>query len=151
MAFCVKCGASLAENVSFCGKCGSPVSGGETAHKAAAGGLAPNQAAALSYVLGFITGILFLVIEPYKNDRYVRFHAFQSIFFSAAWMIFWILWNNLFWFTLSSFSLIGILGLISSLVGLAVLLYWLFLMYKAYNNERYMIPIIGEIAARQAG
>ena len=113
--------------------------------------MAPNQAAALSYVLGFITGILFLIIQPYKDDRFVRFHAFQSIFFSAALTIFWILWNNLFWFAFSSFALIGILGLISSLIALAALLYWLFLMYKAYNNERHMIPILGELAARQAG
>ena len=52
-----------------------------------------NLAAALSYALGFITGILFLVLEPYKNNRFVRFHAIQSIIFSVACVAFSIVWS----------------------------------------------------------
>jgi uncharacterized membrane protein len=56
------------------------------------GGLEPNVAAALAYVLGLVTGVLFLVIGPYKKDKYVRFHAFQSIFFNIVGIGVWIVW-----------------------------------------------------------
>ena len=52
--------------------------------------MSSNVAGLLCYILGFITGIIFLVIEPYKNDKFVRFHAFQSIFFNVALIVFWI-------------------------------------------------------------
>ena len=108
MAACAKCGATLAEGASFCGSCGTPVAaaggppaaaatpaaGGGTA-TAASTGLTSNVAAALSYVLGFITGIIFLVMEPYNKDKFVRFHAFQSIFFNAGLIAFWIVWSIL--------------------------------------------------------
>ncbi len=58
-----------------------------------AAGLTPNVAGALTYLVGAITGILFLVIDPFKTDRFVRFHAFQSIFFNLAWIAFWIVWT----------------------------------------------------------
>ena len=55
-------------------------------------GLSTHAAGALAYLAGAITGILFLVIDPYKTDRFVRFHAFQSIFFNIAWFALWIVW-----------------------------------------------------------
>ncbi|NWG14159.1 MAG: DUF4870 domain-containing protein [Acidobacteria bacterium] len=111
-----------------------------------------NVAALLTYVLGFITGIIFLVLEPYKDDKFVRFHAFQSIFFSVALIAFWILWNGIFWtLFMGGGFLWPILSLISLLVSLAAFLLWLFLMYKAYNKETYKIPFMGELAAKQAG
>ena len=114
--------------------------------------MASNIAAVLTYVLGFITGIIFLILEPYKNDKFVRFHAYQSIFISVVFMVFWILWNGLFWSLFMSVRFLWpILSLISTVVGLGGFLLWLFLMYKAYNNERFMLPIIGELAAKQAG
>jgi len=106
----------------------------------------------LAYILGFITGIIFLVLEPYNRDKFVRFHAFQSIFFNVAIIVFWIA------YTIVSVVLgfvSGILGLLMSILGLliflAILVCWIFLMYKAYNNEKYMIPYIGKLAAQQAG
>jgi len=140
--------------MTFCGKCGTPVTTTPAAGVPRAPGAAamsPNVAAALSYLLGLITGIIFLVLDPYKNDRFVRFHAFQSIFFSVTFTIFWYLWSSLIWFGLAGWAMMGVLGLLTSLIGLAAFCFWLFLMYKAYNNERFMIPILGEIAARQAG
>jgi uncharacterized membrane protein len=154
MPFCTQCGASVNEGVAFCGRCGAPLSAAPAVPPApaAGAGMASNVAALLAYVFGFITGIVFLILQPYKNDRFVRFHAFQSIFFSVAVTVFWILWSNVFWMTFLSIGpLWAVLSLISTLVSLAVFLYWLFLMYKAYNNERYMIPFLGELAAKQAG
>jgi uncharacterized membrane protein len=167
MAFCAKCGASLKEGMSFCGSCGAPVgaAGGSPAPAPVTGGgaispatassapMASNVAALLTYVLGLITGIIFLVIEPYNKDKFVRFHAFQSIFLNVAWIVFWIA-LNIVGAILSkiSFGLFGFVMLIVDMVlGLGFLLLWLFLMFKAYNNEKYMLPIIGSIAAQQAG
>src|SRR5512138_235065 len=87
MAFCSNCGAQV--DGRFCAKCGTPVTG-ETSppagvpSSASASPLSANAAGALAYVLGLITGIIFLVLEPYNKDRLVRFHAFQSIFLNVA-------------------------------------------------------------------
>src|SRR5271156_3585559 len=118
MSFCQTCGSSLPDGSPNCTACGAsqgvaassaapgampgsgpapipgPMPGAMQAPMAAAGaGLTPNVAGALAYLVGAITGILFLVIDPFKADRFVRFHAFQSIFFNLAWIGFWILWT----------------------------------------------------------
>jgi len=115
--------------------------------------MASNVAGLLTYILGFITGIIFLVIEPYKNDKFVRFHAFQSIFFNVALVVFWIAYMILA--SILGFISLGILAMLMGLLGLvitlAILAYWIFLMYKAYNNELYKIPFIGDLAAKQVG
>ena len=115
--------------------------------------MSSNVAGLLAYILWFITGIIFLVIEPYNNDKFVRFHAFQSIFFSAALIVFWVVYMILT--GILGLVSLGILAMLMSLVGLliwlATLAYWIFLMYKAYNNELYKIPFIGDLAAKQAG
>jgi len=164
MAFCARCGAQLAEGTSFCASCGAPTGSaasgsapapavGPAPSSAAGTAMASNVAGLLTYILGFITGIIFLVIEPYKNDKFVRFHAFQSIFFNVALIVFWIAYTIVA--TVLGAVSLGILamamGLLSLLIALAVLAYWIFLMYKAYNNELYKIPFIGDLAAKQAG
>src|ERR1700677_4319773 len=53
-------------------------------------GMTDHMAGALCYLFGFITGILFLVLAPYNQDRNVRFHAFQSILLNVAWVVIWI-------------------------------------------------------------
>ena len=115
--------------------------------------MSSNVAGLLTYILGFITGIIFLVIEPYKNDKFVRFHAFQSIFFNVALIVFWIAYMIVV--SILSFVTLGIIAMVMGLVGfliwLAILAYWIFLMYKAYNNQLYKIPFIGDLAAKQAG
>ena len=162
MAFCTKCGAQLGEGMSFCAACGSatgsaaggpaaPASGGVAAPATGSTAMASNVAGLLTYILGFITGIIFLVIEPYKNDRFVRFHAFQSIFFNVGLVVFWIAYTILA--SILGFVSLGFLavamGLFGLLITLAILAYWIFLMYKAYNNELYKIPFIGDLAAKQ--
>ena len=160
MAFCAKCGASMEEGVTCCAGCGAPVGAAATgapapaaAPAAASGAMASNVAGLLAYVLGFITGIIFLVLEPYNKDKFVRFHAFQSIFFNVAMIVFWIAYTIVS--TVLGVVSFGILGIVMALLGLVVflgiLVFWVFLMYKAYNNEKYMIPYIGKLAAQQAG
>jgi uncharacterized membrane protein len=116
-------------------------------------GLGANAAGALAYLAGIITGILFLVIEPYKNDRVVRFHAFQSIFFNVAWTALWIAWmiagvvlgaitKGLFFILQVPIDLLLMVG------GFAL---WAFLMFSAYQGKTTRLPVIGALAARQAG
>jgi uncharacterized membrane protein len=127
--------------------------GGPPAPAAGGTAMSSNVAGLLTYILGFITGIIFLVIEPYKDDKFVRFHAFQSIFFNVALIVFWIAYTIVA--SILGFLTLGILavvmGLLGLLITLAILAYWIFLMYKAYNNELYKIPFIGDLAAKQAG
>src|SRR5579872_1694089 len=105
MAFCSNCGAQV--DGRFCQKCGAPVGaapppppppmgagavpppppppGYMPQGAPASAGLTDNSAAALCYLFGLITGILFLVLAPYNQNRNIKFHAFQSIFFHLGW------------------------------------------------------------------
>ncbi len=114
----------------------------------ASGGLTENVASALCYLVGFITGIVFLVLAPYNQNKTVRFHAFQSIFFNVAWFAFWILIMILH--IILPFALSLILSLISLVVWLGGFVLWLVLMWKAYNNQRFKLPVVGDLAEKQA-
>ncbi len=110
------------------------------------------MAGALCYLFGFITGILFLVLAPYNQDRNIRFHAFQSIFLNIAWVIIWIV------ITMVSLALrfIPILGffistLLNLVIGLGGLFMWLYMMFKTYNGEKIVLPVVGPLAEKQAG
>jgi uncharacterized membrane protein len=104
-------------------------------------GMQPNLAGLLSYVLGFITGIVFFLIE--KENRFVRFHAIQSI----------ITFGGFFVLTLGVGIIFGTvpqiaLG-INSLLGILQLVVWIVLMIKAYQGEYFKLPVIGDIAEKQ--
>jgi uncharacterized membrane protein len=110
-----------------------------------------NVASALCYVLGLLTGVLFLVLAPYNQNRLIRFHAFQSIFMHIASIIVFI-GLMIVMGVLHFIPFLGaILGLmLYPLVGLAFFVLWLMLIYKAYNGERWVLPIIGPLAEKQA-
>lgn len=113
--------------------------------------MASNVAAALTYVPVLITGIIMLVLEPYKNDKFVRFHAFQSIFFGVFSIALWMLWRVLVIGLLFTGGVIfGIFELLFWLVALAFFGLWVLLVYKAYNKEEFKLPFIGDLAAKQA-
>lgn len=107
--------------------------------------LQPNIAGMLCYPLSFITGLIFLVLAPYNRDRFVRFHAYQSIFFFVA--------------MLALNIALGILGIVLpwrlermldrmlSLLGLAGTVW---LMYQAYQGQMFKLPVVGDWAERQA-
>jgi uncharacterized membrane protein len=160
MAVCAKCGAALSEGAGFCGSCGTPLgaaAGGPApptapaGQPAVAGGLESNVAGALAYVT-IIPAIIFLVAEPYNKDRFVRFHAFQSIFFNVAWVIL-VIGMMIVGFVLAFIPVVGwiIDVLLWLAIGLGGFCLWLYLLYKAYNNQKFMLPVIGKIAAQQAG
>ena len=143
MAFCGSCGAPIEGR--FCAKCGA-VAGGPA--PIAAAGLTDNVAGALCYLAGFITGILFLVLAPYSQNRAIRFHAFQSIFLNLAAI-------------LCSIVLSVLLGMLSFLGGvfafffgpllwLAFVALWLYMMFSTYQGKTVVLPVIGELAQKQA-
>lgn len=144
MAFCPNCGAQAEGR--FCPQCGASLeagaSGARPAPPPAAAGMGDNVAGALCYLLGLITGIIFLAVAPYNTRKEVRFHAFQSIFLSVAWIVLWIVigmvlpWAAYF--------------VVSPLLSLAGLALWLFMMWKTYQNQRVVLPLIGEMALKQA-
>jgi uncharacterized membrane protein len=96
--------------------------------------------AAFAYLLGFVSGVLLLYTEPYNQDEFIRFHARQSIAFSALWFA-----VNVVFMVFESVLPHGLgiaLGVLQSLVNLATALLWVFLMYKAYIGEKFQIPEI---------
>ena len=112
-------------------------------------GLAPNVAAALSYVLGLITGIFFLVME--KENRYVRFHAAQSIAVSVAMIVASILLSVLS----SILAIIPVLGwIVALLAGLGFSLFtfvlWIMLMVRAFQGQEWELPVVGKYARQYA-
>jgi len=109
-------------------------------------GLTDNVAGMLAYVT-IIPAIVFLVLEPYNRNRFIRFHSFQSIFFAIAWTVLWI--------ALSMFAHIPFLGWASivlwPLIGLGGLIVWVILVLKAYQGQMFKLPVIGDMAEKQAG
>jgi uncharacterized membrane protein len=112
---------------------------------AAGTGLTPNLAGALAYLLGPITGILFLVLE--KTNAFVRFHAMQSTVLGVAWIVFWIGLS----IVTSVVPVLGwIVGFIVSIVlGIGGFILWLLLMWKAYQGQEWELPIVGPFARKQ--
>jgi len=100
-------------------------------------------------VLTFITGILFLVLEPYNKNRNIRFHAFQAIFLGVAWIAIWIAVGILFAMMGSLGFFFGYLAL-RSLIGLAFFILWIYLIVMAYQGKTVVLPIIGPLAQKQA-
>jgi uncharacterized membrane protein len=157
MAFCTKCGAQTEGR--FCANCGAPVSSeaagssqpGAASQIAPSEGLSENLASALCYLLWFITGVLFLLLEPYSHNRTIRFHALQSILLTIAVAVIWFVWG----IVASALMPVPFIGVVLSTVlwgaiSLAILACWLFLMWKAYNGQRFVMPIIGPFAEKQA-
>jgi uncharacterized membrane protein len=151
MAFCKACGQDVGE-ATFCPKCGAAQSGasggaqgGAVAAPVAASateGIEENVAGLLCYLFGWITGLIFLLID---KRPFVKFHGAQSIAFNISivpiWFALWIVW-----LIIAHIPIIGLLGLaIFPLFGLAVFAAWIFLMYKAYSHEKFKLPIIGDI------
>src|ERR1700722_19638367 len=142
MAFCAKCGAQVASGAALCNKCGEPVSAplespvvhtrGESG--VASSGISENVAGLLCYVLGWITGLIFFFID---KRPFVRFHAAQSIVVFGGLMIIRIVCGMLF-ITGTGFHMgLGLLWLVS-LVGFIL---WILLMVKAYQGDKFRVPI----------
>lgn len=123
----------------------TPPAGGEQGT-----GLAPNIASLLCYICSPITGIIFLLIE--KENLDVKFHAWQSLVFGIAYIAVVIVLEILAAIMGLLASVLGIIvGFFIPLVMLAAFIVWIVCMVKAYQGERWRIPVIGDFAAKKVG
>ncbi len=154
MAFCSACGTQMADNAAFCPHCGKAAEQAGSAQvyapppdssgtAAPAMPMAENVAGMIAYIT-IIPAIIFLLIEPYNRNHFVRFHSFQCLFTAIALILLHVV--------LSVFSYIipvlmfGVWGLL----GLAELALWILLVVKAYQHQIFKLPIVGDLAEKQA-
>jgi uncharacterized membrane protein len=114
-------------------------------------GIETNLAGLLSYVAGWVTGLIFFLVE--KDNKFVRFHAMQSmIVFGAltvAMIAIGILWS--FFAMVRLYFMFPLLTGINSLLSLAGFILWIVLMIKAYQGEEFKLPVVGDIAEKNSG
>lgn len=112
-------------------------------------GITPHMAGALSYFLGALTGILFLVVD--RDRPFVRFHAMQSIVLSVVWFGAWVVLSVL-GVVLGAVPVLGwLLSMLLSLaLGVLGFVLWLYLMFRAYSGDEWELPVVGEYARRFA-
>ena len=145
MAFCNMCGAQIADGATVCANCVGRASAAPGPATTAAQGMTDNVAGMLAYIT-IIPAIIFLVMEPYNKSRFIRFHSFQCLFFAAALFILHV--------GLSIFAFVPFLALITFplhlLVSLGGFILWIVLLLKANQGQMYKLPIIGDMAEKQA-
>ena len=179
MRYCSNCGTALPEGATACPSCGSPVAVGQpeagyqpvsgyappsgtpppgyaapgyAASGPSAAGLTSSSAAALSYVFGIISGAIFLLLDPYKQDRFVRFHAFQSIFFNVAYIVVMVAWTILggLLVALTHGIFLMVQLPVTMLLSLTALIVWVYLIISAAQGKSVQLPVVGRLAAKQA-
>jgi uncharacterized membrane protein len=142
VAFCKSCGQDIGTGA-FCPKCGASQSVTATPVAApiaaSSEGLAENVAGLLCYSLGWVTGLIFLLID---KRPWVKFHAAQSIAVFGGLTVIRI--GLLFMSHFLGWAIFGLIGLVS-------LVLWIYLMVKAYQHETVRIPIAADIADNLAG
>jgi uncharacterized membrane protein len=140
MPFCSQCGKQVADTDVFCRACGSrqPVA----AARDPLGGISPRTAAILCYIplVGWVAGIVVLAADRFRQDRTLRFHAFQGLYLFVAWLL-------ADWVLAPVFAFIPHLHL-GHLFRLVVLAAWIVMLVKTSREEVYSLPLIGELAER---
>ena len=139
--FCSKCGAENPDDAKFCSKCGADLGaaaataeGGAKVEAETTVGMSPNTAGLLCYVLGWITGIIFVVLE--KKSTFVKFHAWQSI------MTFGVL------FVVS--LIVSWIPVVNVIVGILTFVLWIILLIQAGTGKMWKVPWAGNWAEKQA-
>jgi uncharacterized membrane protein len=160
MAHCTKCGAVIADNAAFCASCGSPQSspGGASgaapsAPSAGSAGqtqMAENVAGLLCYVVGWVTGLIFFFID---KRPFVRFHAAQSIVVFGGLHILSIVLGMFFGVSLfaTGFAGFSMAWALIGLINIVAIVLWIVLMIKAYQGERFRVPVAADIAEKIFG
>ncbi|NLL90053.1 MAG: DUF4870 domain-containing protein [Dehalococcoidales bacterium] len=100
-------------------------------------GLQENIAALLSYVLGWVTGLIFFLIEP--HNRFVRFHAMQSIIVFGIITLLGII-----------FSFLPFGNILWPIISILAFILWIILMVKAYQGNYFKLPLVGDLAEKWA-
>ena len=118
-------------------------SAGYVAPAASAAPIAENVAGMLAYFT-IIPAIIFLLIEPYNRNKFVRFHSFQCLFTAGALIVLHIA------LSMVSYAMPLLVLPLYGLLGLAELALWILLVIKAYQHEMFKLPIVGDMAEKQA-
>ena len=130
---CPHCGTVMPANAAFCPGCGWSMTPLPPADRAVA---------AIAY-LTFVAGAVILMLPAFRNHRFVRFHAWQSI---LLWGVFFVLTTAAL--LLSNVAYAMLFLLFGILASLAMLFLWIVLSLKAWEGERFELPLFGELAAR---
>ena len=144
MPYCTHCGHEVSGNARFCRKCGQAQPGAAKALSTDGPRLSERGASMLCYVpwLGWIAAIYVLVSDTFRENRTVRFHAFQGLYIFVGWMLaHWVLGM---WFRLIFDRGEGL----ASVIELFLLCVWIWMLIKTSNNERYELPLVGELAEK---
>lgn len=112
------------------------------------GGLEPNIAGLLGYLF-WPLAIVWLVIDPYKQDRFIRFHAFQALGFLVV-MIALSIGLTILSIVLGLAGLGIVAGILWPVLWLAIFVVWILLMVKAYQKQMWKLPVIGAFCEQQA-
>jgi len=142
--FCSQCGTENPEGAKFCSKCGAelgvaatPTEGAAKPEAESSTGLSANVAGLLCYVAGWITGIVFIVLE--KKSIFVKFHAWQSIMTFGVLTVAYLI---LFW--------IPVVGwILSILIGILMFVLWIILIIQAGSGKMWKVPWAGDWAEKQ--
>ena len=151
MAFCNMCGAQIPDGTTTCAACASRIPAAPAAGAAApASGMADNVAGMLAYIT-IIPAIIFLVVEPYNKNRFIRFHAWQNIFLHVAWVVCWIALVILS-MVLTFIPFLGhlVMFLLWMALAIGIFVAWIVLLIKANQGQMYKLPVIGDLAEKQA-
>jgi uncharacterized membrane protein len=150
MPFCTQCGTAVEPTATFCAKCGARQPGAPAAAPARAGeewlqGVSANTASILCYVpfVGWVAAIVFLASQKFREDKLVRFHAFQGLYLGVVWLL----------IDMAIGSFIGFAGVaarraITGSLKLSVLCGWGFMLYKTSMGELIRLPFLSELADR---
>ncbi|HUJ23499.1 MAG TPA: hypothetical protein VLX58_18325 [Bryobacteraceae bacterium] len=146
MPYCSSCGSAVNQTDQYCAKCGARQPGAAPKPVDPLAGISPRTASILCYIpgIGWIASVIVLAADKFRNDRTVRFHAFQGLYLFVAWLIVeWVL-SPIF----REFH--GQVPRIDHLLQALILFVWIFMIIKTSHEERYSLPIIGELAERSA-
>jgi uncharacterized membrane protein len=143
MPFCSQCGNAVDASDVFCARCGSRQPAPSSAAGGALSSINSRTAAILCYIpiIGWIAAIVVLASDRFRQNRAVRFHAFQGLYLFVAWLIVHEVIRPMF-APLPGPNYIG------NFLQLGVICVWIFMIVKASQEETYALPIIGELAER---
>ncbi len=155
MPHCTKCGTAVGDNVAFCPSCGAPQAmnapvAAMSGPVAGSSGLSENVAATLCYVLGWITGLVFYLID---KRPFVRFHAAQSIVIFGGLHILLFIVGMVFGvgFMMGGWGFASLGFALYHVVQLVALVLWILCMVKAHQGERFRVPVAADLADKIFG
>lgn len=147
---CLVCAAQMPDSAAFCPGCGRSMQI-ELSAKQKPGALRENFLGALAYV-SFVPALVFLLLDPYRKNPFVRFHSIQCLLFWLVCVVLAVV-VRLLVLVLLFIPIVGPLlaVLVVVVVALAAVLTWIVLLVKAFQGERLALPVIGDLAEQYSG